>query len=259
MQLALPFSVLVGPGLVRLVCGEDQRYTLRGEGLEEWLPPLIAAFEPPGARAEELVGRAPAAAREDARQVLERLLAERVLVDAAPRLEEPTPFALELRGQGPVLEALGSQAAQGRPLAVLVQGSLDYGAAKAFSAECLAQGREALWVTTGPMNRAWVSPLLLPRDGPCVGCLLLRFERLSPFPELYGELERQAQALRPSPFPAEGAALLAQLVRWKARLASAEPWPAALFRLHQLDVGALEVSSHRVLREPDCEVCAPWR
>jgi len=252
--------VLTGVGFVRLVCGEDLRYTLRGEGLEDWLPALLAALEPPGARPEDVVALAPASASEDARSVLARLVSERVLVDAAPALDAPAAFALELHGQGPVRDALEEQPlGEGRPLAVLVQDTLDYGAAKAFSAERLREGREALWVTTGPMNRAWVSPLLLPRDGPCAGCLLLRFERLSPFPELYGELEAQGEALRPTPFPAEGAALLALLVRWKARLARAEPWPAALFRLQRLDANSLEVSSHRVLREPDCEVCAPWR
>ena len=39
--LAYPFTVLTQPDIVRLVAGEDYRYTLTGAGLEYWLPDLL--------------------------------------------------------------------------------------------------------------------------------------------------------------------------------------------------------------------------
>src|SRR5690242_19338767 len=40
-RLAHPFTILTAPGVVRLVAGEDFRYTLTGDGLEAWLPELL--------------------------------------------------------------------------------------------------------------------------------------------------------------------------------------------------------------------------
>ena len=101
--------------------------------------------------------------------------------------------------------------------------------------------------------------MLLPDAGPCLACLLGHFRRLSPLPELHDELvlhARQGGTIEPSPFPAAGVAILAQLAAWKASewLARPEP-PAALYRLHVLEVGSLEVSSHAVLLDAECVAC----
>ena len=57
-------------------------------------------------------------------------------------------------------------------------------------------------------------------------------------------------------FPAEGVEILRQLVRWKVSLlAEAEP-PAALYRLHVLDVHVMEVSTHRIFADPECPDCS---
>ncbi|MBY0227836.1 MAG: TOMM precursor leader peptide-binding protein, partial [Gemmataceae bacterium] len=102
----------------------------------------------------------------------------------------------------------------------------------------------------------------LPGDGPCLACLLRRFEQLSPAPELYAALRSHRQAggtIAPSPVPASALGVLEHLVRWKAeRLAEARP-PAALYRLHVLEVATMEVSAHRVFADPECPECGDGR
>src|SRR5207302_70111 len=43
--LALPFTVLTAQDRVRLVAGEDFRYTLTGPGLETWLPDWLPTLD----------------------------------------------------------------------------------------------------------------------------------------------------------------------------------------------------------------------
>jgi bacteriocin biosynthesis cyclodehydratase domain-containing protein len=108
------------------------------------------------------------------------------------------------------------------------------------------------------MSRGYVSPLFLPDAGPCLACLLGHFERLSPAPEIYRELREHARAGRPVepvPIPPEAVTVLAALVRWKASLAAQREPPAALYRLHVLEVETMEVSSHRVFVDPECPEC----
>ena len=38
VRFAFPFTILTKPDMVRLVAGEDFRYTLRSPSLEQWLP-----------------------------------------------------------------------------------------------------------------------------------------------------------------------------------------------------------------------------
>jgi len=42
----------------------------------------------------------------------------------------------------------------------------------------------------------------------------------------------------------------------KLALVAREPAPAALYALHVVEVATLEVSSHRVLINPECSACA---
>src|SRR4029079_14600530 len=62
--------------------GEDYRYTLTGAGLEGWLPDLLAGCTGRDTLAT-LLGTLPETQRGPAREILERLYGERVLVDGA--------------------------------------------------------------------------------------------------------------------------------------------------------------------------------
>src|SRR5450755_1293000 len=70
--LALPFTVLPGPDRVRLIAGEDFRYTLAAPGLETWLPDVLSQLD--GRRTlDELLAALPADRHDAARQLLARL------------------------------------------------------------------------------------------------------------------------------------------------------------------------------------------
>lgn len=228
---ALPFSVLPAKDVVRLVAGEDVRYTLAAPGVETWLPALFAALD--GRPLEEALAAVEPSRREEARGLIDRLRGERVLVDALAR-------------------------AAHRPakLRVFRQDRLDYEAALRFNREV----REPwIWATTGPAQRAYVSPVFLPDAGPCLECLIRHFRGLSPAAEIYDALIEHARAggeIRPSDFPSAGAAIVDHLVAWKAeRLAEPEP-PASLYQLHVVEAASLEVSVHPVLPDPECPSCA---
>lgn len=229
--LALPFSVLPARDVVRLVAGEDVRYTLSAPGLEGWLPALLAALD--GRLLEDALQAVPAERREEARRLVERLRGERVIVEAPAR-------------------------AAHRPAAdvrVLRQDRLDYDAALRFNRECRAPW---IWATTGPAQRAYVSPLFLPDAGPCLECLIRHFRGLSPAAEIYDALIEHARAggeIRPSGFPPAGAAIVEQLVAWKSAMAAEPEPPAALYRLHVVEADSLEVSLHPVLPDPECPAC----
>src|SRR5262249_25666662 len=71
--------------------------------------------------------------------------------------------------------------------------------------------------------------------GPC--------ERWAPAPELPRELRDHARAgrpIEPVPFPPEAVTVLAALLRWKVSPAAQREPPAALYRLHVLEVETLE-------------------
>lgn len=268
LRLALPFTVLREPGVVRLIAGEDHRYTLRHEAIDAWLPPLLERLDA-GARVDDLLGATDDARRATVDALLRRLLGERVLVDDLPRLPAPRRFALQVVGAGGLFERVAARARSrdddaedGEPLAVLCQDRLDLARALDWHRACLERARPALWATTGPLGRGFVGPLLLPDDGPCLACLVARFRGLSPAPSLYDALvdhARRGGEVRPTPFPAHGEAILAELLLWKVELAASDAPPPALFRLHALDASTLATSTHRLGRDPGCEVCRPWR
>ncbi len=243
---------------MRLVAGEDHRYTLSAPGLETWLPGLLARLD--GRRTlREALAPLDATQRDSAAELVERLRGERILVDAPAELAHPARrFRAAFEGCGPLKDG-DSTGIAGRPaLRILCQDRLDYDEALRFNIDCLSQHSPWIWATTGPLSRGYVSPAFLPGSGPCLGCLIRHFRRLSPAPEIYDGLIAHAQEKRPiAPvsFPAEGLDLMRAILRWKiAALGDPSP-PAALYRLHVVETASMEVSTHRVFLDPDCPDC----
>ena len=129
-RFALPFTVLTGPDTVRLIAGEDFRYTLTGPGLEEWLPDLLASFD--GRRLiGELTARLEARLREPAAQMVDRLYGERVLVDGpAEDAHRERHYTPTVEGVGALADRLAATVATGSAgtarLPILCQDRLDY-------------------------------------------------------------------------------------------------------------------------------------
>jgi bacteriocin biosynthesis cyclodehydratase domain-containing protein len=257
-RLALPFTVLTAPDTVRLVAGEDFRYTLAGPGLETWLPAWLATFDGRTPLADQL-NRLPESVRPSARQLADRLYGERVLVDGtAADAHAPTRYRIAVHGSANWTADWPKDPDGKRELPVLCQDRLDYDEALRFNHQCRRAGTPWLWATTGPMGRAYVGPLFLPDAGPCLACLLNHFRRLSPAADLYDALAEHARAGGPVtavPFPTSGMAILRHLLEWKSDLAAEPDAHPALYRLHVLDADSLEVSSHRVFLDPECLEC----
>ena len=262
-RLALPFTILSGPDTVRLVAGEDFRYTLSGPGIEQWLPGFLGELQ--GTEPlEKTLARLTEAQRNPALQLAARLYGERVLVDGPALAAHPAAnYRLVVEGAGTLREELQrtvepTTQESTKPLAVLCQDRLDYEEALRFNQRCRSGSSPWLWASTGAMSRGYVSPLFLPDAGPCLACLLGHFERLSPAPEIYRELQAHARAgqpIAPGPFPIEAVTILRSLLLWKAALAGQREPPAALYRLHVLEVETMEVSTHRVFVDPECPEC----
>jgi bacteriocin biosynthesis cyclodehydratase domain-containing protein len=264
--LALPFTILTELDTVRLVAGEDFRYTLTAAGLDQWLPDWLAQLDGRQTLAETLA-RLPEAHREAARLLVERLYGERVLIDgpqAHPLQWMGLPRAYRLVPQGSAAwradleRSLAAIPCSAIDVPVLCQDRLDYEEALRFNRWRLAGQTPWLWASTGAMGRAYVSPVFLPDAGPCLGCLLSHFRSLSPAPELYDALIEHARAGRsitPVPFPAQGIAVVQQLLLWKATLLQQPQAQPALYRLHVVEADALEVTTHRVFIDPECPEC----
>ena len=45
IRFAFPFAILTKPDTVRLVAGEELRYTLRSPSLDQWLPGFLRSFD----------------------------------------------------------------------------------------------------------------------------------------------------------------------------------------------------------------------
>jgi bacteriocin biosynthesis cyclodehydratase domain-containing protein len=256
-RLAYPFTVLTQPDTVRLVAGEDYRYTLSGKELDRWLPELLG----------RLTGRETVAAllseladdrRHQAEQIIERLYGERVLVDGpAEAAHVARSYVRHVIGSGPLCDRLQSPTNDaGQPrITVLCQDQLDYAAALTASAAARQRREPFLWVNHGAMQRAYVSPLLLPDAGPCFNCLVRSFQRLSPAPEIYAALLDHGRAGRPfapADFPPEGIDVLHGLAFWKLSQAEVAEPPAVLYRLHVLERATFEITTHRVFIDPEC-------
>ena len=97
-RLALPFTVLPAADAVRLVAGEDFRYTLAGPGLDKWLPDWLAGFDG-RTPLTALLDRLPESLRTTASGLAERLYGERVLVDGtAADAHTPARYRLIVEG-----------------------------------------------------------------------------------------------------------------------------------------------------------------
>jgi len=259
-RLAAAFTIVPRDDAVWLIAGEDVRLALRGEAVGSWLPAVLAACD--GAlTVDEVVARAPVARRGEARELIAGLVGERVLVDggalAAHRAAAP---GWEVDGTGRLADALRTRAPGGavRAVRVVAQDTLDLGAALAANRQQLAGSLAPgwLWATIGPAARAFVGPLLLPDAGPCLECLIDHFRLRSPVPELYEVLAGHAGPFAPAEVDAALLAIVADLVSAKLALVAREPAPSALYALHVVEAATLEVSSHRVLINPECPACA---
>lgn len=259
LRPALPFTVLSEPGTVRLVAGEDHRYTLNAPGLEMWLPGLLQRLD--GRRTlQEALGPLDPVQRDAAAELVDRLLGERILVEGPTELAHPVrPSRAAFEGCGPLKDGDSPGDAGAPAVRVLCQDRLDYDEALRFNRSCLSQSSPWMWATTGPLSRGYVSPAFLPGSGPCLGCLIRHFRRLSPAPEIYDGLIAHAQEQKPIvpvSFPAEGLDLMRAILRWKiAALGDPAP-PAALYRLHVVETASMEVSTHRVFPDPACPDCS---
>ena len=104
--LSLPFTVLAGADLVRLVAGEDHRYTFTAPGIDQWLPGLLAGCTG-GDTIESLLAGVAADGRPLAIEVLQRLFDERILCDGpAEQACSASPAVWSLAGQGRLHEML---------------------------------------------------------------------------------------------------------------------------------------------------------
>ncbi|HET7503580.1 MAG TPA: TOMM precursor leader peptide-binding protein [Kofleriaceae bacterium] len=253
-RLAAAFTIVPRDDAVWLIAGEDVRITLRGDAVGSWLPELLRACDG-RCTLDEVVALAPEPRRGEARAVLDALAGERIVVDGgAERAHRAAPVAWHVDGTGPLADALRARAPEGA-LRVFAQDTLDYAAALAVNTAQRAAAAPWLWASIGPEARALIGPLILPDTGPCLECLLDHFRLRSPVPELYDLL-----VAHPGPFAAatvEPAALatVADLVAWKLTLVDREPAPPALYALHVVELTSLEVSSHRVLINPECPAC----
>jgi bacteriocin biosynthesis cyclodehydratase domain-containing protein len=251
---------LTGTDVVRLVAGEDIRYTLKAPGIDRWLPDFLRKLDgtkPLAILLEEL----PHIHRESAGDVIARLRSERVLTDApAASAHSAGRYRLQIEGRGALcdaMKALVSESSESKVLRLFCQDNLDYKAALNFNADCLKGESPFLWATTGPMSRGYVSPVFLPDAGPCLECMVRHFQRLSPAPEIYEHLMAQRSQIVPSSFPEHGLDVMKHLIFWKVSLMTETPPPPAQYRLHVLEIASLEISSHRVFADPECPACQP--
>ena len=281
--LAWPFTIATqasdtaSDDAVWLIAGEDMRYTLRGKGTAQWLPGLLERCD--GSRTvAEILSDVPGDSRDQAGQLIEQLYGERVLIESgALAAHTRTPgqgpsdlagdIAIEVTGSGELADRVRAVMARDASdsamhVRILVQDRLDYAAALDCNEHCLEQAVPWMWLTTGPMARAYASPLFLPDAGPCLACLLYAFERLSPVPAIYQVLVshvRSGGEVAAVPFPGPGQVILAELARWKICLIGQEPAPAPLYDLHVIDAESLEIARHIVLADPECPVCTGYR
>src|SRR5262249_3808198 len=147
---------------------------------------------------------------------------------------------------------------EGRPLPVLCQDRLHYGEVIQFHRKRRLAAEPWMWASVGPVQRGYVSPVFVTHAGPCFGCLLRHFRRLSPAPEFYDVLKSENGIEYSGPadaVPAGALQILAQLAAWKVKQLGLERPSAALYRLHVLELASMEVSSHRVLIDPECPEC----
>ena len=265
IRFAFPFAILTKPDTVRLVAGEEFRYTLRSPSLEQWLPQLLSSFE----REVEwrpLLNQLPCERHQQALEIISRLYGERVLLEGnGDHSHIPSPLRWVVEGSGKLSErlrgAVPAVLTNAVDLVVLCQDTLDYAAALDFNRRCLRSDAAGwLWISCGPMGRGFVSSVFRPHAGPCLGCLIRNFQRLSSAPEIYEHLIEHSCAggeIPPVPFPAPALDLLAALARWKIESSAQSEPSVGVYRLHVVETNTMECTTHRVFRDPHCPDCSP--
>jgi len=265
VRFAFPFAILTKPDTVRLVAGEEFRYTLRSPSLEQWLPQLLSSF----AREVEwrpLLNQLPCERHQQALEIISRLYGERVLLEGnGDHSHMPSPLRWVVEGSGKLSErlrgAVPAVLTNAVDLVVLCQDTLDYAAALDFNWRCRRSDAAGwLWISCGPMGRGFVSSVFRPHAGPCLGCLIRNFQRLSPAPEIYEHLIEHSCAdgeIPPVPFPAPALDLLAALARWKIESSAQSEPSVGVYRLHVVETDTMECTTHRVFRDPHCPDCSP--
>jgi bacteriocin biosynthesis cyclodehydratase domain-containing protein len=265
IRFAFPFTILTKPDMVRLVAGEDFRYTLRAPALEQWLPPWLGSFEREIEWRTALDALSPDR-RPEALEIIRRLYGERVLQEATGGHSNAHPslnWAVE--GSGKLSErlrlAMPTVSGDAAAAAAFCQNNLDYAAALDFNRRCRQSSKFAwLWISSGPMGRGYVSPIFRADGGPCLRCLIRNFERLSPAPEIYQHLIEHAQAggkIPAVPFPDPAIDLLTTLARWKMESAAQLDPPRGVYRLQVVEIDSMAVTTHAVFRDPHCPDCGP--
>jgi bacteriocin biosynthesis cyclodehydratase domain-containing protein len=245
---------------VHLICGEDVRYSIVAEGLATPLAELLRRCDGHTPLDSLLQGLGDDDLTR-VRDMISRLCGERMLVEGpVEAVRAAAGYRPAVAGTGPLADRLRVSAEDLPSIAVLCQDTLDYRAALDFNRRCLRSGTGPwLWVSTGPASRGYVSPAFLPDAGACLACLLRQFQRLSPVPQLYDALTLHAErggSFAPAAFPQGGLAILEAVVRWKIERLGHAPPTEAVFQLHVLELDTMEVSVHRLFRDPTCPECS---
>ena len=265
IRFAFPFTILAKPNMVRLIAGEDFRYTLSALSLEQWLPQWLGRFEHEVEWRPALEELSPER-RPEALEIIHRLYGERALREGTgefPRDGHSLGWVVE--GSRELSDrlrlAIRAVSTNATRAAAFCQGNLDYAAALEFNRLCRQSGTSAwLWISFGAMGRGYVSPVFRADGGPCLRCLLRNFERLSPAPEIYQHLIEHAGVggkIPPVPFPDPALDLLVTLARWKIECAAQSEPSCGVYRLQVVEIDSMAVTTHTVFRDPHCPDCYP--
>lgn len=270
-KLALTFTILSDRHQVRLIAGEDYRYTFSGKDIDQWLPLLLSKFNGT-ITVDQALKDIDEKYRNDAVKFITRLYGERILIDhLSLNSTSNNSYQIKLLGRGKLFDLLQTEIKQlaistnknsdfAKTINILCQDRLDYYELLNFNRAQLQQSNNFwLWASYGALSRAYVSQLCLTNAGPCLSCLINQFKRLSPMPNIYDHLIDQAKKggeITPVDISEHPLAMLKHLVLWKLSLINSDnESPAAIFRLHVLEFDKLEITSHRVLIDPDCTEC----
>lgn len=269
-------TVIAEERVVHLIAGEDFRFTIQ---TGDATPAIARVLN--GCRGDRplaaLLDNLTPAERDLALRIVDRLRSERMLFDGPAVPVPEVPWQIQIEGTGVLAQrarelwlsterALCPSTEGSTPptqgglsvVRVLVQHDLDLAQVLDFNRRQLAGEADAwLWVTTGPLSRGYVSPVILQRGRPCLECLLRHFRRLSPAPQLYDVLERPGEPAQFVPGdPAEPLArIVLEIAGWKLRRLSQAPAAASQFALHVVEGHTLETTLHPVWLDPTCPRC----
>ena len=260
-RLATPMTIVANEGYVHLIAGEDTRYTLTAGDFATLFANLLRSCD--GSQSvDDLLERLPLESRPQGAILIQRLYGERVLIDGGPEelgRVSAAEYQIHAEGEGPLVARLHDPPSGKPRLSVLCQSGLDFHSARQFNTRCRQSESPWLWVSTGATERAYVSPVFLANAGPCLTCLLRTFQRLSPAPMLYDVLVdhgKQGGEFQSAPISERVLTILEELVRWKCESFRQVRPVIPVFRLHVLEMATMEVSVHRVFRDPTCPACS---